>query len=211
LKANPDGSIAVTGSAYHQALYRWLEICNVRDENGLPVKATPHQFRHTYATRLVNKELPLEIIRQLLDHSSMEMTAHYARLTDKTVREQWERACKVDHQGHAVMLADDSPLATAGWMKHNLARVKMALPNGYCGLPLQQSCPHANACLDCPVFVTTGDFLPQHRTQLASTERLIATATADGHFRLAEMNERVAGNLRRIVTALETDDREPQP
>ena len=32
-------------------------------------------------------------------------------------------------------------------MKQNLARAKTALPNGYCGLPLQKSCPHANALL----------------------------------------------------------------
>jgi hypothetical protein len=37
-------------------------------------------------------------------------------------------------------------------MKHNLARAKMALPNGYCGLPLQKSCPHANACVRCSLL-----------------------------------------------------------
>ncbi|MDT5281624.1 MAG: hypothetical protein QOJ20_2819 [Mycobacterium sp.] len=37
------------------------------------------------------------------------------------------------------------PLADAQWAKQHLARATMALPNGYCGLPLQQSCPHANA------------------------------------------------------------------
>jgi hypothetical protein len=26
-------------------------------------------------------------------------------------------------------------------MKERLARAKLTLPNGYCGLPLQQSCP----------------------------------------------------------------------
>ena len=31
----------------------------------------------------------------------------------------------------------------------NLARAKQTLPNGYCGLPLQQTCPHPNACLTC--------------------------------------------------------------
>jgi hypothetical protein len=79
----------------------------------------------------------------------------------------------------------------------------MALPNGYCGLPLRQKCPHANACLDSPVFVTTAEFLPQHHSQLAATRTLIATAEADGHFRMVEMNRRVADNLEAIITTLE--------
>jgi hypothetical protein len=65
----------------------------------------------------------------------------------------------------------------------NLARAKQTLPNGYCGLP------QPNACLTCDSFLTTGEFLPQHRDQLTRTERLIAQAEADGRQRLVEMNE----------------------
>jgi hypothetical protein len=48
------GGGTVTGSSgtYHQALYRWLERCDVRDEHGQPVHLTPHQWRHTLGTVL---------------------------------------------------------------------------------------------------------------------------------------------------------------
>lgn len=88
----------------------------------------------------------------------------------------------------------------------------MALPNGYCGLPLQQSCPHANACLTCPVFVTTPDFLTEHLTHLRSTKRLIAEAETAGQTRMVEMNVKVATNLENIINAIQstpTDDEEP--
>jgi hypothetical protein len=97
------------------------------------------------------------------------------------------------------------PLADGEWMKQNLARAKMALPNGYCGLPLQKSCPHANACLTCPLFITTAEFLPQHRKQLDDTRALIARAETDGHTRLAEMNRTVETNLLTIITTLEAN------
>lgn len=204
--ANLEGRFPFGQAALNHIVNDWLVACDIRDETGCPARVTPHQFRHTYATRLINKDVPLEVVRRLLDHSSMQMTAHYARMTDRTVREQWEKARKVDIHGQEVVLAADSPLADAAWMKHNLGRAKMALPSGYCGLPLQQTCPHANACLDCPVFVTTPEFLGQHRQQLVTTEQLIARARADGHFRMVEMNERVATNLHRIVTALEEQE-----
>lgn len=42
--------------------------------------------RHTFAARLINHDVPQEVVRRLLDHSSGDMTAHYARLHDTTVR-----------------------------------------------------------------------------------------------------------------------------
>ena len=90
-------------------------------------------------------------------------------------------------------------------MNHNLARAKMALPNGYCGLPLQKSYPHANACLTCPVFITTPDFLPQHHAQRTQTLQLITAAEARGQQRLAESNRTVLANLDTIITTLEAE------
>jgi hypothetical protein len=37
---------------------------------------------------------------------------------------------------------------------------------------VQKSCPHANACLTCPMFVTTPEFLPQHRAQRTEVLRV---------------------------------------
>ncbi|MGH3833073.1 MAG: hypothetical protein ACRDRS_22000 [Pseudonocardiaceae bacterium] len=102
------------------------------------------------------------------------------------------------------LAADTGPLADAVWMKNNLARAKMALPNGYCALPLQQKCEFANACLTCPVFVTTPKFLPQHRRQLERTQVLIAQADRNGHQRLAEMNHTVEKSLLAIIDGLTT-------
>ena len=44
----------------------------------------------------------------------------------------------------------DAPTPAAEWVKHNLSRIRDSLPNGYCGRPPQQDCPHPNACLTCP-------------------------------------------------------------
>jgi len=38
--------------------------------------------------------VPQEVVRKILDHDSAEMTAHYARLSDTTVRRHWEQAAK---------------------------------------------------------------------------------------------------------------------
>lgn len=202
---NPDGQMPFSTATFRGELISWLLACDVRDQLGRPVHVTPHQWRHTYGTRLINNDVPQETVRRLLDHDSHQMTSHYARLSDQTIREQWERARKVNIAGEELA-TESGPLAEAVWMKNNVARAKMALPNGYCTLPLQQRCEYANACLTCPVFVTTVEFLPQHHRQLDSTRTLIDRAEREGHQRVAEMNRTVEHNLQSIIAALSQDE-----
>jgi integrase len=203
--ANINGQIPVASYTYRRGLYRWLEDCDIRDEHGQPVRLTPHQWRHTLGTRLINRDVPQHVVQKILDHDSPEMTAHYARLSDTTVREHWEKARKIGATGQPVQLSPDGPLGDAAWAKHRLSRATQALPNGYCQLPLVQTCPHANSCLTCPMFVTTTEFLPQHRAQRQATLQIVTAAEANGHARVAEMNKQVAANLDKIITALEDD------
>jgi hypothetical protein len=97
---------------------------------------------------------------------------------------------------HHVLQQRDDPRRTSN---------TQALPNGYCQLPLVKTCPHANSCLTCPMFVTTPEFLPHRRAQRRETLQIISAAEAAGHARVAEMNKPVAVNLDKIITALEAD------
>jgi len=201
--SNIDGTRPVSTGTYRSALRSWLERCDIRDEHGQPVRLTPHQWRHTLGTTLINRDVPQHVVQKILDHDSPDMTAHYARLSDKTVREHWDKARKVGATGQPVRISPDGPLGDAAWARHRLARATQALPNGYCQLPLVSTCPHANACLTCPMFLTTAEFLPHHHAQREATLQLITAAEAAGHARVAEMNKQVAANLDKIITALQ--------
>jgi site-specific recombinase XerD len=203
--SNLDGRRQVAASTYRSALKNWLATCDIHDEHGRPVHLTPHQWRHTLGTTLINKDVPQHVVQKILDHDSPAMTAHYARLSDTTVRRHWEAARKVNHRGETVTLDPDSPLTEAVWARNRLDRATQALPNGCCGLPQAKTCQHANACLTCPLFITTAEFLPHHRAQHQQTLQIIAAAQARGHTRIAQMNQQVADNLERIITSLEAD------
>ena len=204
-RANPTGERAMDGHYVNQRIARWMTECGIGDANGQPARVTSHQFRHTLGTRMINNEVPLETVQRMLDHASPEMTVRYATIKDQTLRREWERfQQRVNVRGELIPLEPaGSAMSDAAWALENLARAKQTLPNGYCGLPLQQTCPHPNACLTCDSFLTTTEFLPQHRDQLSRTEQLIAEAEADGRRRLVEMNEPVRVNLVRIIEGLE--------
>ena len=53
------------------------------------------------------------------------------------------------------------------------------------------------------MFITTAEFLPQHREHRRQVLQIISAAQARGQDRLAEMNQQIAGNLDTIITALQ--------
>jgi ferredoxin len=73
---------------------------------------------------------------------------------------------------------------------------------------VQKSCPHANACLTCSVFLTGPEFLPELREQRQRTLTLIDVSTSKGQARVVEMNQQVLTNLDRMIDEAEKDEQE---
>jgi integrase len=145
---NADGSKPYSHSTFGRQLIAWQGCIDLRDEAGEPARVTAHQFRHTLGTRLINSGVPQHVVQKLLGHASPNMTGHYARIHDTTIREAFDRyqQQRVNTAGDILGYDPDAPTATAEWVKHNLSRVRDSLPNGYCGRPPQQDCPHPKVC-----------------------------------------------------------------
>lgn len=207
---NPDGVRPFSYATFRERLARWEGAIGLHDETGQPVRVTAHQFRHTLGTRLINDGVPQHVVQKLLGHASPQMTARYATIHDTTVRAAFDdyQRRRVDIDGTRLQFDPDAPAAEAEWVKHNLARVAASLPNGYCGRPPQQDCPHPNACLTCPDFQTTPQFLPLHRRQRDDTLELVLAAEHAGKARLADNHRQVATNLERVIVALEAVEQE---
>jgi site-specific recombinase XerD len=75
---------------------------------GLTTTVSPHRLRHTLATQAVNRGMSLEAIAALLGHHSLTMTLVYARIADKTVRQQYLSVCDdLDTLYTEAVLGDD--------------------------------------------------------------------------------------------------------
>ena len=205
------GVVHINPSTVRLVIERYVRTAEIRTADGkLALDLHPHLFRHHLGTSMVNEKIPLTVIQDVLDHSSIEMTARYARLRDETIKQavkRWHE--RVNIRGERIALPVDGPLEQAAWMKERIARAKQALPNGYCGLPLVQSCPHPNACLSCDSFLTDGSFRPVHQQQQAETGRLLEKARKQGNVRLIEVLERDEQSLNRILDGLDQIDHDP--
>ena len=201
-----DPSLPVAYGTLRGVFNAWQEHIGLHDEAGRPVHVTLHQLRHTFGTRLINSGVPQHVIQRLLCHASPEMTNFYAHLHDTTIRAEFERYCqtRVDIDGKLLGFDPGAATADAEWVKHRLSRAADTLPNGHCGRPPQQDCPHPNACLTCPDFQTTAEFLPIHRQHARQARALLADAEAAGRERLAANHRKVLISLDKIIASLET-------
>jgi integrase len=73
--ANPDGTKPFTITSVARQLRRWQAEIGLCNEDGQPVRATPHQFRHTFGTRTINQGVPQHVVQNLLGHASPAMSA----------------------------------------------------------------------------------------------------------------------------------------
>ena len=201
--SRPD--LPVPYDTLRRAFTVWQQRIGLHDETGRAVHVTIHQLRHSFGTRLINSGVPQHVIQRLLAHASPEMTAVYAHMHDTTIRAEFERYCqtRVDVEGRRLGFDPTAVTADAEWVKHRLARAADTLPNGYCGRPPQQDCPHPNACLTCPDFQTTAEFLPVHRQQAELTRELLAAAETAGRQRQADNHRKVLINLDKIIASLQ--------
>jgi integrase/ferredoxin len=205
------GAFHINPSSVAKTIERYVRRAEIRTAGGeLTLDLHPHLFRHHLGTSMVNENIPLTVIQEVLDHGSIEMTARYARLHDQTIKRavaRWHE--RVNIRGERIALPVDGPLEEAAWMKERIARAKQALPNGYCGLPLVQTCPHPNACLTCESLLTDGSFRAVHQQQQGETRRLLEKARKQDNVRLIEMLERDGQSLSRILEGLDAVEDDP--
>lgn len=68
-----------------QSRLRMLALC-------VQVAVSPHRLRHTFATRLVNRGVPITTVQRLLGHNKLSTTQIYVHLADKTVEADYRTA-----------------------------------------------------------------------------------------------------------------------
>jgi site-specific recombinase XerD len=119
----------------------------------------PHQLRHTLATQSINRGMSLEAIAALLGHRSMDMTLTYARISDRTVADQYFKVTEaVEAEYYGRSSAAVAPTAAPANEKARPDHRRL-LANGHCTRPALLGCAFESVCERCGFFETGPQFV----------------------------------------------------
>lgn len=70
----------------------WSTVLKIAEEVGLAGRVSPHVFRHSYATHLLDGGADIRVVQELLGHASVTTTQIYTLVTIDKVRESYSLA-----------------------------------------------------------------------------------------------------------------------
>ena len=173
---------------------------------------TAHAFRHTYAQRHADAGVPVDVLRDLMDHTSVDTTMGYYQVTLKRKREAIRTLAPlaVDRTGRS------SPLPQS---KYEIASV--AVPFGNCTEPSNVkagggSCPIRFQCSGCTFYRPDPSYLPaiEDHVRGLKSDRETADAIGAADFVLTNIEaqidsfQEVATTMRDQLAALPDDERQ---
>ena len=118
----------------------------------------PHQLRHTLATQSINRGMSLEAIAKLLGHRSMDMTLIYARISDRTVADEYFKVTEAVEANYRRMGPLPDVDGTTDPAKPSIDHRRL-LANGHCTRPALLGCVFESVCERCGFFETGPQFV----------------------------------------------------
>ena len=197
-------------SALLLTIQRLIEQKDIRDVNGELYHFRLHSLRHTRAKEYVEQGMGISIIQQILGHQSLQMTVHYATVTENTLYEKWKNTEDLDlfrvntetNKLEQVDLTSDDGenLIRYEYVKKNLDAVRV--PFGVCFKPSKLPCKQQmNHCLTCASFCTTVENIPEYEEEINHVKKQIDVSERCGRELWAEKNK---GYLELLEKTLQT-------
>jgi len=185
--ANPAGAKSLSGGLLDLRHRDWVDQLPVlRRADGTEfdrAKIVPYAYRHTYAQRHADAGIAVDVLSQLLDHRTLEVTRRYYRVGEQRRRAAVDTVTAHSFDRHGNRLWRDAhTLLDSEHARYAVGDV--AVPYGRCTEPSNVkagggACPVRFRCAGCDHFRTDVSHLPELTAYLddllRTRERLAAT------------------------------------
>lgn len=173
--------------AFVYAVQKLIEKKGIRDAVGKTYHFRTHSLRHTRALEYAEQGMPIGIIQQILGHCSLQMTLHYAKVSENALYERWKETVKLN-LFHLKISRQTEKTGTGQeqeesiryeYIRKNLDAVRV--PFGACFKPSKIACrQQMSHCLECPSFCSTRENIPEFEEEIRRVLELIYISRKTG-------------------------------
>lgn len=185
--ANPRGSRPISVANLSTRHREWVDalppLHGVDDAAFDKTKVFPYAYRHSWAQRYADTGVPIDVLRDLMDHDHFEVTRRYYRVEEKRRREAIDTVTTLSFDRHGKRIwREAQALLVSEHARYAVGEI--AVPYGTCSEPSNVqagggACPVRFRCVGCDHFRTTVAHLPDLQAYLEdllrTRERLAAT------------------------------------
>ena len=178
--------------AFSSAVQKMINKNDIRDADGKLFHFKAHGLRHTRAMEYAEQGMPIGIIQRLLGHCSLQMTLHYAKVSEDTVYQKWKNMEKLDLLKIKTLPPgkDTAQTDTVHYekVKPNLDAVRV--PFGVCFKPSKAGCRRqAEQCMKCPSFCSTKENLDEYASEIDKVRAMIRIGQTLGRDEWVKKNQ----------------------
>lgn len=162
--------------AFSRAVHRMIDKNDIRDADGRLFHFKAHGLRHTRAMEYAEQGIPIGIIQRLLGHCSLQMSLHYAKVTEDTLYQKWKKTEKLD------LFKPMTPPPGTKNEHDNLVHYEnvrpgldaVKVPFGVCFKPSKAGCRRqTEQCLECPSFCSTSENMDEYALEIERVHSMI--------------------------------------
>ena len=184
--------------AFSGAVQRMIDKNDIRDADGNLFHFKAHELRHTRAMEYAEQGMPIGIIQRLLGHCSLQMTLHYAKVSEDTVYQKWKNTEKLD----LLKIKTQPPRKSAAQkemvhyenVRANLDAVRV--PFGVCFKPSKAGCRRqTEQCMECPSFCSTKENLDEYASEIERVSAMIRIGQTLGREEWVQKNQEYLDRL----------------
>jgi hypothetical protein len=171
----------------------------------------PYAYRHTYAQRHADAGVPIDVLRELMDHRKLDTTRQYYSVGEKRRRQAVDRvaAMQFDRHGNRIWRHAQA-LLDSEHVRRSVGEV--AVPFGVCAEPSNvkaggDACPYRFRCAGCDHFRTDVSYLPDLHAYLddllRNRERVLAATDVEEWAKTEAMpSEEEISRIRRLISRI---------
>ncbi|SNT29002.1 Site-specific recombinase XerD [Anaerovirgula multivorans] len=194
--------------AFSAAVQELIDRKGILDGDGKLYHFKAHALRHTRALEYTEQGMPIGIIQQILGHCSLQMTLHYAKVSENALYKKWKETEKLN----LLHLESMPPNAYKGngeeiryeFIRKNLDAVR--IPFGVCFKPSKLPCrQQISHCLDCANFCTSRDNITEYEKEIERVREQLEISKMLGRGEWEEKNRNYLEILKRMLARIQKE------